>query len=230
MKTLIFNGSARKNGETQSMIDALTAQLEGEYKIVNAHSCNVRACIDCRYCWEHPECSIRDGWQEIDSYLRECDNVVIASPVYFCEITGPVLSVLSRIQVYWAAKTFRHEKLLEKPKRGGMILLGGGQGTATAPMNTSAVLLRQMNAKEIAKTFRHEKLLEKPKRGGMILLGGGQGTATAPMNTSAVLLRQMNAKEIFDPVCCFATDHHHALEDEETMADLKKFAQFLNRK
>ena len=169
MKTLIFNGSARKNGETQSMIDALTAQLEGEYKIVNAHSCNVRACIDCRYCWEHPECSIQDGWQEIDSYLRECDNVVIASPVYFCEITGPVLSVLSRIQ-------------------------------------------------------------EKPKRGGMILLGGGQGTATAPMNTSAVLLRQMNAKEIFDPVCCFATDHHHALEDEETMADLKKFAQFLNRK
>ena len=171
MKTLIFNGSARKNGETQSMIDALTAQLEGEYKIVNAH------------CWEHPACSIQDGWQEIDSYLRECDNVVIASPVYFCEITGPVLSVLSRIQVYWAAKT-----------------------------------------------FRHEKLLEKPKRGGMILLGGGQGTATASMNTSAVLLRQMNAKEIFDPVCCFATDHHHALEDEETMADLKKFAQFLNRK
>ena len=106
MKTLIFNGSARKNGETQSMIDALTAQLEGEYKVVNAHSCNVRACVDCRYCWEHPACSIQDGWQEIDSYLRECDNVVIASPVYFCEITGPVLSVLSRIQVYWAAKTF----------------------------------------------------------------------------------------------------------------------------
>ena len=67
MKTLIFNGSARKNGETQSMIDALTAQLEGEYKVVNAHSCNVRACVDCRYCWEHPACSIQDGWQEIDS-------------------------------------------------------------------------------------------------------------------------------------------------------------------
>lgn len=116
MKTLIFNGSARKNGETQSMIDALTAQLEGEYKVVNAHSCNVRACVDCRYCWEHPACSIQDGWQEIDSYLRECDNVVIASPVYFCEITGPVLSVLSRIQVYWAAKTFRHEKTAGKTK------------------------------------------------------------------------------------------------------------------
>lgn len=70
------------------MIDALTAQLEGEYKVVNAHSCNVRACVDCRYCWEHPACSIQDGWQEIDSYLRECDNVVIASPVYF--VKSPV--------------------------------------------------------------------------------------------------------------------------------------------
>ena len=75
--------------------------------------------------------------------------MVIASPVYFCEITGPVLSTLSRLQLYWAARNFRHEKLIDTPKRGGMILVGGGQGTATAPMNTAAVLLRQMNAREI---------------------------------------------------------------------------------
>ena len=35
MKTLIFNGSARKDGDTQNLIDELTAQLKGEYKIVN---------------------------------------------------------------------------------------------------------------------------------------------------------------------------------------------------
>lgn len=149
MKTLIINGSARKNGDTHSMIQELIKQLEGEYFILQAHSCNIHACVDCRYCWEHPQCCVQDGWQELDAYLRECDNVVIASPIYFCEITGPVLSVLSRLQVYWAAKTFRSEKLLTKPKRGGMILLGGGKGTATAPMNTAAVLLKQMNVKEI---------------------------------------------------------------------------------
>lgn len=149
MRMLIFNGSARKNGDTQSLIEELTRQLEGEVRIVNAHDCNVRACIDCRRCWEKPECSIQDDWQQIDPYLRSCDNVVIASPVYFCEITGPVLSTLSRLQLYWAARNFRHEKLIDTPKRGGMILVGGGQGTATAPMNTAAVLLRQMNAREI---------------------------------------------------------------------------------
>ena len=60
-----------------------------------------------------------------------------------------VLSVLSRLQMYWASRNYRHQRLLQKPKRGGMLLVGGGKGTATSPMNTSAVLLRQMNAKEI---------------------------------------------------------------------------------
>ncbi len=149
MKTLIFNGSARKNGDTQSLIEELVRQLEGETLIVDAHDVDVKACMDCRYCWEHSECCVKDDWQEIDAYIRDCDNIVIASPVYFCEITGPLLSLLSRLQVYWAAKRFRQEKIVTKPKRGGMILLGGGKGTATAPLNTSAVLLHQMNAKEL---------------------------------------------------------------------------------
>ncbi len=183
MKTLIINGSARKNGDTQNMIDELTRQLEGEYKIINTHEGNIQACTDCRYCWKHPECCVKDGWQELDTYLKECDNVIIASPVYFCEITGPVLSALSRLQVYWAAKN-----------------------------------------------FRHEQLLTKPKRGGMILLGGGKGTATSPMNTSAILLRRMNVKEIFDPICCFTTDICRAIDDENTVKEIAKFADFLNRK
>ena len=34
MRTLIFNGSARKNGDTQSLIEELTRQLEGEVRII----------------------------------------------------------------------------------------------------------------------------------------------------------------------------------------------------
>ena len=99
MKTMIFNGSARKNGDTQSLIEELVRQLEGETLIVDAHDVDVKACMDCRYCWEHSECCVKDDWQEIDAYIRDCDNIVIASPVYFCEITGPLLSLLSRLQV-----------------------------------------------------------------------------------------------------------------------------------
>lgn len=89
MRTLIFNGSARKNGDTQSLIEELTRQLEGEVRIINAHDCNVRACIDCRHCWEKPECSIQDGWQQIDPYLlqlRQCGSSL--RPFIFAKSQG----------------------------------------------------------------------------------------------------------------------------------------------
>ena len=35
MKTLILNGSPRRNGDTVSLINELTEQLNGEYKIVD---------------------------------------------------------------------------------------------------------------------------------------------------------------------------------------------------
>lgn len=110
MKTLIFNGSARKNGDTQSLIEELVRQLEGEILIVDAHDVDVKACMDCRYCWEHSECCVKDDWQEIDAYILGRVNIVIASPVYFCEITGPLLSLLSRLQVYWQQSVFARKR------------------------------------------------------------------------------------------------------------------------
>lgn len=37
MKTLIFNGSPRKNGETAYMIRTLQENLGGDFKVVNAY-------------------------------------------------------------------------------------------------------------------------------------------------------------------------------------------------
>ena len=45
MKTLIFNGSPRKNGETAYMIHTLQENLGGEYKVVDAYRAQIRPCI-----------------------------------------------------------------------------------------------------------------------------------------------------------------------------------------
>lgn len=37
MKTLIWNGSPRKNGDTVSLLEQTVNKLDGEYKIVNAY-------------------------------------------------------------------------------------------------------------------------------------------------------------------------------------------------
>ncbi len=149
MKTLILNGSPRKNGDTVSLINKLTEQLNGEYKTVDAYYSDISACIDCRYCWNNDGCSINDEMTEIYDYIADCDNIVIASPIYFSQPTGKLLDVCSRFQTYFAAKYFRNQAPIIKPKKGAVILVGGGDGNPEDAYKTACTLLRHINVTNI---------------------------------------------------------------------------------
>ena len=149
MKTLILNGSPRENGDTASLIREVIRKLPGDYKIVNAYRCSISPCVDCRCCWEHDGCSIQDEMQEVYEYIRECDNVLIASPVYFSELTGKLLDLGSRLQTYYCAASFRKEKPVMKDKKGAVILVGGGDGHMDKAYSTACILLHQMNCHTI---------------------------------------------------------------------------------
>lgn len=103
MKTLIFNGSPRIDGDTSSLIKKITEKISGEYKVVDAYRCDISPCVDCRYCWKNNGCPINDEMQDVYKYIQECDNIVIASPLYFSELTGKLLDVGSRLQTYFPA-------------------------------------------------------------------------------------------------------------------------------
>lgn len=149
MKTLILNGSPRKNGDTVSLIKKVTERIAGEFKIVDAYRCDISPCLDCRYCWEHSGCRIEDEMQEVYAYIEECDNIIIASPIYFSELTGKLLDLGSRLQTYFCASFFRKEKPILKPKKGAIILVGGGDGSPNRACSTARVLLHQMNCHDI---------------------------------------------------------------------------------
>lgn len=150
MKTLIFNGSPRKNGDTMSLINEFIEHLEGEYKIVNSYDCNIKPCTDCRYCWENSGCCIKDEMQEVYDYIQECDNILIASPLYFSELTGQLLAITSRLQTYFTSRFFRKVKPIEKTKKGGIIIVGGGDGNIEKASSTAQSLLHIMNSRDIA--------------------------------------------------------------------------------
>ncbi|MDD3797314.1 MAG: flavodoxin family protein [Lachnospiraceae bacterium] len=149
MKTLILNGSPRPKGDTASLIKIITDSLKGEYKIVNAYRCHISPCIDCRYCWENDGCAIKDEMQEVYDYIQECDNVLIASPVYFAELTGKMLDLGSRLQTYSSAKLFRKEEAVKKAKRGAVLLAGGGSGGVERAYETARMLLHCVNCRDI---------------------------------------------------------------------------------
>lgn len=149
MKTLIFNGSPREKGDTVSLINRMTEHIQGDYKIVNAYEADISPCTDCRYCWENVGCAIQDEMQIIYQYIQECDNILIASPIYFSELTGKLLDVGSRLQTYFCARFFRNEDCISKEKRGAVVLVGGGDGNMEKAYDTACTLLRHMNCTEL---------------------------------------------------------------------------------
>ncbi len=149
MKTLIFNGSPRKTGSTAFLIRELTKLLDGEVKVINAYSNDIHPCLDCRYCWENDGCAQKDGMQELYKDIEDCDNIVIASPIYFSELTGELLNIGSRLQMYFAAKYFRKKNIITKKKNGAILLCGGGDGSMEKAEDTAVCLLRHMKAEPV---------------------------------------------------------------------------------
>ena len=149
MKTLILNGSPRPSGDTAGLINILTSELNGEYKIVNAYRCGISPCIDCRYCRNNTGCCIDDEMQDIYKYIEICDNIVIASPIYFSELTGKLLDIGSRFQTYFCSRSFRKEEPSIKPKKGAVILVGGGDGSPETACKTAKILLHHINCHDI---------------------------------------------------------------------------------
>lgn len=74
MKTLILNGSPRKNGDTESLVNLVIDNLKCDYKIINTYTCDISPCIDCRFCRKNKGCAIQDEMQEVYAYIQECDN------------------------------------------------------------------------------------------------------------------------------------------------------------
>lgn len=150
MKTLIFTGTPRKNGDTMDLVNEFIKYLKGEHKIIAAYNCNIKPCIDCRYCWSHEGCSINDGMQDVYDYIQECDNILIASPLYFSELSGQLLAITSRLQTYFGSEFFRKVDPIHKKKKGGVIITGGGDGSVEKAFSTARVLLHHMNTRIIA--------------------------------------------------------------------------------
>lgn len=153
MKTLIFNGSPRKTGDTAFLLQRLRISLSGDIKTVDAYRTKISSCVDCRYCKEHLSCAIKDDMQEIYNDIIEADVIIISSPLYFGELSGPLLSLFSRLQMFFSAKYFQKTELIKKPKIGALILTGGGKGGSAKAEGTAKTLFSLMNVKETKNVF-----------------------------------------------------------------------------
>lgn len=107
---LVFGleGSPRKKGNTRFLLSAFMAEAEkrgAETQVVHAHDLPVSPCIECGVCEKKGVCSIDDKMQkEIYPLLRRAEVVVLASPIFFYNITAQLKAPVDRSQTLWSRR------------------------------------------------------------------------------------------------------------------------------
>ncbi len=175
MKTLVFFGSARKQGNTKKLLNKFLKQLNGEIKVINAYKLKVEPCIDCRYCWENQGCSIKDNMQSIYPLIDGADNIIFASPIYFNGIPAPLKAIIDRCQTYWSSRVRPGEEKLKK-KRAVLLLCGGAPSFNKQFVAADIILkglLKELNAELAGHIYvpntdqvsvsKNKKVVEKAK-------------------------------------------------------------------
>lgn len=144
MKTLIINGSPRKNGDTYVLLSELKRHLKGKIIEISAYYDNIKPCVDCRQCWVKKGCVIKDDMAKI--YDDDFDIIIIASPIYMSGLTGPLVSLASRFQSYYAAKRFLGDEMDIKDKDAVLIIVGGGDGNPDKAIELAKWMFKEMKA------------------------------------------------------------------------------------
>lgn len=100
MKVLLINGSPHVKGNTflalQEMEKVFAA--EGiETEILQIGKEVVRGCIACNTCGERGKCVFDDVVNEAAEKFKECDGMVVGSPVYYASANATLTAFMDRL-------------------------------------------------------------------------------------------------------------------------------------
>jgi multimeric flavodoxin WrbA len=102
VKVVAFNGSARKDGNTATLIRRVLAVLEQEgieTELIQLAGQQIRGCTACLKCKEtkNQRCVIEND--NVNAYIQkmaEADGIILGSPVYFSMMTPELKALIDR--------------------------------------------------------------------------------------------------------------------------------------
>ena len=145
MKVLILNGSPHKKGNTYFIAEKIKEVYAFESDTCYAYDIK-DPCRDCKKCFEGESCSIEDEFTQILANIDTYDAIVVATPLYYNQPTGSMLSLLSRFQFFYGTN--------KKPKeKKAVIVVTGGGGSVVNSADaekTLRIALMSVNAKVTA--------------------------------------------------------------------------------
>jgi len=102
MYAIAVNGSPRKGGNTELLLNTVLAELKSagwETELVKVGGTAIRGCIACMKCFEKKDgsCAIEgDGFNEIYGKMAKADAMILGSPTYFAAVGADMKALLER--------------------------------------------------------------------------------------------------------------------------------------
>ena len=97
---VIVNGSPRMDGNTSTLLNVVARGVEdngGAVKFYTLFKMKYMACQGCFHCRVHDDCIINDGLHELLQSIKGAHGVVVGSPIYLMQMTGPVKNMYDRL-------------------------------------------------------------------------------------------------------------------------------------
>ena len=101
-KIVILNGSPRRTGNTSALVKAFTEGAESVGNTVTEFFLDKMDIHGCKGCFgghssKECPCVQRDDMDQIYPAVKECDVVVLASPLYYWTMSGQLRTALDRL-------------------------------------------------------------------------------------------------------------------------------------
>lgn len=102
MKVVAFNGSARKDGNTAILVNAVFKELTREKiqtVLVQLSGKKIRGCTACGKCFEKKDrhCAVTaDFANECIEKMLDADGIILASPTYFADVSTEMKALIDR--------------------------------------------------------------------------------------------------------------------------------------
>ena len=123
MNVLGILGSPRRGGNAEVLLDkALDGALASGASVekISLNELRIRPCQECGGCDDTGECVISDGMDTVYNKIDKADAVIVASPIFFGEVTAQTKAMIDRFQCRWVGK-YRLKKDPAAGKKGAFL-------------------------------------------------------------------------------------------------------------
>jgi len=100
LKAVGILGSPRKYGNSSKMLLACLEELSNlgfETEFVYLQERDIKYCLGCGTCLRKGECILEDDMRELKQLLKDSNAIVLASPVYFLNVTAQMKCFIDRM-------------------------------------------------------------------------------------------------------------------------------------